>query len=438
MESVGHEDTKRPEEHEARTRGLHFRQTRGLGGYALAGAAFALAYLTRSEAIVFLVAGLGAVLLLRLTMGRPIPWQRTLAGTALALVIFCGLISPYLFVLHERTGKWQLLEEAGSTYVSAQGLAYGNTAAFDVATWGLDPASGEVYYFSTTSEGQGLIEAIIANPVEFGRRLRANLKELVSSLTGPQLLGWPLLSLALLGLFHQPWDARRLRGELLLAVSLAGPFSFVLFFVQDRYLATALIPALVWIGGGVAWLGEWLAGTIADCRLPIADCGMRIADCRLQIAETQHAPRTTQHAPRILRCLPAILFALALLWQQPRLWDALHQTHSFQPGHTTAATMLRVLGAPADAVVLSRYPAVAFHAGTAWAPTPAAAWEDVLTYARKRQARYLVVDEWETRLRPALRPLLDPSQAPPELRYLTTVDESAGPVVIYEFVGKGS
>jgi hypothetical protein len=95
--------------------------------------------------------------------------------------------------------------------------------------------------------------------------------------------------------------------------------------------------------------------------------------------------------------------------------------------------MLRVLGATDDAVVMSRYPAIAFHAGTAWAPTPAAAWPDVAAYARNRNARYLVVDEWETRLRPALRSLLDPSQAPPELRHLSTVDEDAGPVVIYEF-----
>ncbi|MCX6031075.1 MAG: glycosyltransferase family 39 protein [Chloroflexi bacterium] len=537
-----------------------------LAGYALAGAGFALAYLTRSEAIVYVVGGLAAALLLRiatppaafdapgtsdaagveasagcvvqasnrpkaqlqwggnllrsLTMGRQRArrestpyvsgdrpergrrwWVRTAAGIGLALVIFFVLISPYLIVLKERTGKWQLLEEAGSTYVSAQGLAYGDTAAFDAGTWGLDSASGEVYYFSDTSAGQGLAEAIVANPAEFARRLRVNVKDLVAGLTGWRLLGWPLIALALLGLFNRPWDGRRLRGELLLAVVLAGPLSFVLFFIQDRYLAAALIPALIWVGGGAAWLGEWLAGTIADCRLQIADGRLQMADSRLQMAEEQHATRSTQHATRntqhatrntqhatrntqhaarstqhatrntqhatrstqhatrntqhatrntqhatrstqhatrstqisISRLLPAIFLALALLWQQPRLWAALQETHSFQPGHLAAAEELAAAGATPDAVVMSRYPAVAFHAAAAWAPTPAAAWPDVVAYAAKRHAAYLVVDEWETRLRPALRPLLDPAAAPAGLRHLATLGANGERVVIYRF-----
>ncbi len=379
-----------------------------LAGYALGGAGFALAYLTRSEAIVYVVGGLAAVLLLRhlrrvAPCGGPSsiviarsgvgdeaispdagdcfgaaaprndmrvqagdrPQQgrelgRTAAGIGLALVIFFVLISPYLVVLKERTGKWQLLEEAGSTYVSAQGLAYGDTAAFDAGTWGLDPASGEVYYFSDTSEGQGLAEAIVANPAEFARRLRANVKDLVAGLTGWRLLGWPLIALALLGLFNRPWDGRRLRGELLLAVVLAGPLSFVLFFVQDRYLAAALIPALIWVGGGAAWLGEWLAGTIAEWQ-------NEKRKTKNEKPNTQYAVRNTQYA--IPRLLPALLLALALLWQQPRLWAALQETHSFQPGHLAAAEELAAAGATPDAVVLSRYPAIAFHAAAAWAPT---------------------------------------------------------------------
>jgi hypothetical protein len=81
---------------------------------------------------------------------------------------------------------------------------------------------------------------------------------------------------------------------------------------------------------------------------------------------------------------------------------------------------------------MSRYPAIAFHAGAAWAPTPAATWPDVAAYAEKRHAIYLVVDEWETRLRPALKPLLDPATAPAGLHHLATMDAGSGLVVIYE------
>jgi hypothetical protein len=58
----------------------------------------------------------------------------------------------------------------------------------------------------------------------------------------------------------------------------------------------------------------------------------------------------------------------------------------------------------------------------------------VLAYARQRDARYLAIDGWETQLRPQLAFLLDPSQAPPELRYLTTVENTGIPVVIYELI----
>ena len=131
--------------------------------------------------------------------------------------------------------------------------------------------------------------------------------------------------------------------------------------------------------------------------------------------------------------LPAILLAALLLVLGPRLQVVMQVTHSFQPSHLSAASELRGLGASPEDVVMSRYPAIAFHAGIRWAATPAEEWPDVLAYARKRNARYLAFDSWEADLRPQLSFLLIPSQAPPELRYLTTVQNERDPVVIYEF-----
>jgi hypothetical protein len=139
------------------------------------------------------------------------------------------------------------------------------------------------------------------------------------------------------------------------------------------------------------------------------------------------------HTQRALLAAPALLLALLLLALGPATWSAQQRTHSFQPGHLAAAAELRELGAPADAVVLSRYPAIAFHAGTRWAATPAEEWPTVLRYARQHGARYLAIDGWEARLRPQLAFLLDPALAPPELRYLATT-EGDDPVVLYEFV----
>jgi hypothetical protein len=108
------------------------------------------------------------------------------------------------------------------------------------------------------------------------------------------------------------------------------------------------------------------------------------------------------------------------------------QTHSFRPAHKAAGLWLRAHGVTGADVVMSRYPAIAFHAGAAWAATPAEEWPQVWQYAQAHSAGYLVVDRWEVeRLRPQLSFLLDPAQAPPELRHLATLDDGAGPVVIY-------
>ncbi len=236
------------------------------------------------------------------TTSRASGVKRALAGVAVTVGVFAVIISPYLIALHTQTGKWQLLEEAGSTYVSSQGLARNDLAAFDRGTWGLDSASGEVYLFSPTSEGQGLLSAITADPRGFLRLLRINLADLLATTFSSQLIPLALAALAVLGLFARPWDTRRLRAELLLIASLAGPLSFLPFFIQPRYLAGVLIPALVWIGGGTAWLGEWLARTWAQVHVEAQRSG-----------GAEGAP-----THRLLRAAPALMLAILLLWQAPR------------------------------------------------------------------------------------------------------------------------
>jgi len=394
------------------------QQENHLWAYLCAGASLGLAYLVRNEALVYLVAGLAVLLALRVGQRRLIP--RTLGGCGLALAVFALLISPYLVAQYIQTGQFQLTEEAGFAYTSMQGLVKGDTSVFDQATWGLDPASGEVFLFAPASEDANLLGAIAADPRTFARLLRINVDALIAKGLSARLIPWPLAALAALGLFFQPWDARRARGELLVAASLAGSLSFLFFFIQERYLAGALIAATVWIGEGAAALGTWLVQTIGAI-------GGK--------SETGDEQAIRRPAAALLSVLPTVLLVLALLWQGPRLWADMQQTHSFQPGHLLAAEKLRELGASDDAVVMSRYPAIAFHAGTRWAPTPAAAWSEVASYAQKHNARYLVIDEWETRLRPQFRALLDPATAQAGLRHLATLDAGAGPVVLYEFTG---
>jgi len=58
-----------------------------------------------------------------------------------------------------------------------------------------------------------------------------------------------------------------------------------------------------------------------------------------------------------------------------------------------------------DTVIMCRYPAIAFHAGATWTPTPNAELDQVLHYAQQKGADYFVIDEAELRYRPQFRPL---------------------------------
>ncbi len=129
--------------------------------------------------------------------------------------------------------------------------------------------------------------------------------------------------------------------------------------------------------------------------------------------------------------LPLLALAAVLLLDIPRLQSRLQVTGSFQPAHLTIAAKLREAAAGGDARLMSRYPAIAFHADTAWSPTPAASWDEALAYARSHGVSYVAVDQNEVKLRPQLAALLDPAAAPPGLELVALVDEGRGPVLLY-------
>ena len=190
------------------------------------------------------------------------------------------------------------------------------------------------------------------------------------------------------------------------------------------------------MGEGAAWLGEWLAATWATLRA--GGQGSRVAESEEGEVEEYGSGGAGEQAALpwpfgFSRPHRVLLLASSCCGRRRKMWAMHAGTRSFQPGHLAAAAELRALGVTADTVVMCRYPAIAFHAGTQWAATPAASWPEVEAYARRHGARYLVVDEWESTLRPQLRNLLDPARRQRISTISATVDQGAGPVVIYRF-----
>ncbi|MBM4429242.1 MAG: hypothetical protein FJ026_02695 [Chloroflexi bacterium] len=367
--------------------------------YCLAGLCFGLAYLTRPEAVAY-VAVCGLVLVVVRLMEKRLFTRRTWTLLSLYMIGFLVFFLPYVYYVYQETGSWMVSEKAGVTFVTCLGLSEGNTKAFDEATWGLDSTGREVFFFSRESYHVSMVDVIVAYPTEFVQLLIRNARRFVASLLSVRLFPYYLLPVLGLAFFKAAWDKARAKGELLLLASLTPVGAFLLFFIQDRYIATLLPTLAIWLGLGMYELGVWFRETGANL------LGSKFL--RLQ---------------RFLVAVPAVLLILFFLLLQPRIIGQYTSLDSYRIEHKTVGLWLgeRI---PHDSVVMSRYPALAFYADARWVPTPNAEYDQLLAYAQAKGVDYFVLDEVETRaLRPQLAFLLD-EKVPSELE-LVHVDQSA-------------
>jgi 4-amino-4-deoxy-L-arabinose transferase-like glycosyltransferase len=377
--------------------------------YLLAGVCFGLAYLTRPEAVAY-VGICGVVLVVVRLFEKRLFTRSTWIDLALYAAGFLVLFMPYAYYVYQVTGSWMVSEKAGVTFVTCIGLSEGNTAAFDLATWGLDSTGKEVFFFSRESYHVSMIDVIRAYPAEFIQLLVRNVRRFISSLFTLALFPFYLLPLMGLAFFKAAWDKARAKGELLLLASLTPVLAFLLFFIQDRYIATLLPTLAIWLGAGVYELGVWLRATVQNL-----------------LGERKWKGIWS----RVVVAVPTVAMILFFALLQPRVIEQYTSTGSFRIEHKNVGLWLKD-NIPAGSVVMSRYPAIAFYADSRWEPTPNAPYAQVLTYAEANGVDYFVVDELETReLRPQFAPLVRGEDLPPELKLIHT-DRSGARIVVLE------
>jgi len=379
------------------------------GFYGLAGVCFGLAYLTRPEAIAYVAIG-GAVLVLVKLCEKRLFARATLIGLSLYAAGFLLFFMPYAYYVYRETGSWMVSEKAGVTFVTCIGLSEGDTGAFDRATWGLDSTGLEVFFFSRESYNVSMVDAIRAHPSEFMQLVARNTRRFIGSLLSTRLFSYYLLPLMGLAFFKAAWDKSRAKAELLLLASLTPVAVFLLFFVQDRYIATLMPTLVIWLGLGTYEFGVWVRDTVQNL----------------------FAGRNWGRIGRVVLVgAPTLLLVLFFLLIQPRIVGLYTNTGSFRPGHKTVGFWLRD-SIPCDTVVMSRYPAIAFYAGSRWEPTPNAEYGQILSYARASGVHYFVLDEGETHdLRPQLAFLLDESTVPPELELVHVHRSVRGRLLVF-------
>jgi len=375
-------------------------------GYALAGVAFGLAYLARPEAIWYPLAlggYLGLLTLLRREW-KVAPWGRLL----LLGLAFVATIFPYLYYVRVHTGHWMVSEKVGMAYEHGFALGHRDYAAFDRVAWGLDSSGEEVRFFSPESYTLSLKDQILADLPGFARLLWLNGLRFLKTLFATRFFPGMLMALLALGLFRRPWDRRRLEGEGYLLVSTVPVLSFVMFQVLDRYMAPILILLVLWLGKGLAEWGAWAVATARSL--------------------------TGREASGLRRFLLqgglVVLVAGLLLGLQPFVRQALDVPNSFRPEHRIVGEWLGAHTEP-DAAIMSRYPAIAFHAGRRWVATANAPLPDLHRYALAHGVDYFVVDARELSLRPQFAPLVEGGPVPPWLEQVAVQGEGGEVLVIY-------
>jgi len=388
--------------------------------YGLAGLSIGLAYLTRPEAFIYAgIVGLALVVpnallgqLKRATFWRDL--TVFVAGFGLCFI-------PYAIYVHAQTGAWMVSEKVGVAYLTGIGLAHGDTAAFDRSTWGLDSTGLETFFFSSESYTISMVELILGDVELFLRILYLNSMRFARVLIDWTLMPALMLPLLILGLFDRGWSRERTLKEIYLALTWVPVLSFILFFIQARYLVPALPVAVIWVARGSLKLGDWLLGTLAEVRAPVTEEGASAA-----------ARPVAQPWRGVLEWLPVALVVLLLAAAYPRVHQAVTRVGSVRAEHRTMGEALRGLSEPGE-VVMCRYPAIAFHAERDWMPTPNASWSDVLRYARHKSVDYFVIDQRELLYRPQFQPLMSAQDVPPELELVLDIASSDGSerMVIY-------
>ena len=236
---------------------------RNIRWFFWAGAFWALAYLTRPEAILFLVIMSGYLSLISYMTRQP--WRPILARLSLLIVVFALLASPHIFFLHRYTGQVRIEGKSPVNYAISQRMMSG--MGLPEALFGVDDNLRE---FGVALED---LNRHIVKPEKFdfpalipyvARATKYQLKNIVSTITDSGHFGKALLfAMVILGLFCSAWDLDRAKreGGLLLIAGGVSVSLFSLQFFHDRYVFILLPFMLLWGGKGVDEFTKWAEQT---------------------------------------------------------------------------------------------------------------------------------------------------------------------------------
>lgn len=336
--------------------------------FLITGLLLGAAYLTKPEAIGFVF------LISVLTLGAKLfrnsfPFRSIAAGLFL---LFCGFAIfsvPYILIIHQKTGKWTFSQKLVGNISSVE-YERGSLELIDGATTRKDQVVG------TDVPETRQPETGNSQPPQAWKSSGFNLKNLfrttvhnLKSVFGEHLaaaLSYPLILLAILGLFHRPWTKLRTAKETyLLSFIIATLLGYAVAVIQLRYLF-ALIPILAgWVSLGAVPFSAWASKSVSNLFRGVQNLN-----------------------PFLIRSFALLVIFAA--WLIPAIFIQ-KQIKQFTALPEKEAGKWLKSNKSMPALIMAANPLMAFYAGGKNIFFPNADFQTVLEYARSRGVNYLVI-----------------------------------------------
>ena len=361
--------------------GLYYAlRAQELGSYvpaAVAGVAFALAYLTRVEAAILPLAT--ALLIFIPNWHRP---RRAVIACGVLFASFLIVASPYILFLWAETGSIRLEAKSPVQFLLLQRITTG--LGYLEAAYGLDSDLRESGPFLQSwlsivqSTNYSIRDVLSYLATAGGSRLMSIFGALTGRHTGSSLL----LMLVTLGLLRSSWDRARVVREALIITFLAAAIGSLLMtqWPPTRYLIPPLALLIVWAAKGIQELADWACGTLRPL-LPTA-------------RSTTMVVRSAQ----VVLMAMLLLIALTGVRWEPELVQGLASERT-----TKEAGLSLRKAAPGPKMIMDVSSVFAFYAGGTHVYLPYCDAGTALRYFAKKKPDFIVLSTHTSALRPYLR-----------------------------------
>ncbi|MBN2030693.1 glycosyltransferase family 39 protein [bacterium] len=227
----------------------------------ITGIFFGFSYLTKPEGIgyfVIFILFFGILVIFDHTKSK----NRRLLSIGLGVVGFIFIATPYLLYLHQETGRWTISSKIYANQQFEAQLFNNEEINLDTLSDNntinpIDAIYHEGNFLKIVGENRQETSSIDLSLIV--KKYITNFYR-ITKYAIPQLFGFVLLSLLVLGFFSFALPIKEIEIYFYL-LSFVGLFWFVmvpLFHINDRYLLPGLVICFVWMGHGAHELTVWL------------------------------------------------------------------------------------------------------------------------------------------------------------------------------------